>query len=127
MPLPVTITFAALYMLALIPLTGWIGLTRQKIGALRGDGGDPILFKRIRFHGNLTENGPAVALALGGAESLGLDAAWLWATVVLFILGRALYFWLYDREIRALPMVLTQFPAGGLALWCLYTLYFNAA
>lgn len=37
MVFPVTITFAALYGIAPVPLTRWIGSYRNKIGILRSD------------------------------------------------------------------------------------------
>lgn len=120
--IPVTITFIALYAIALVVLTGWIGLFRGKIGVLRGHGDNAVLEKRIRYHGNLIENGPAMALVLGASESLGMSNLFLWLAVCSFVVGRILYFQLYDKELRALAMSLTQFPAGLLALWCLYAI-----
>lgn len=121
--IPVTITFVALYAIALVLFTGWIGLFRGKIGVLRGHGDNAVLEKRIRYHGNLIENAPATALVLGASESLGMSNLILWFAFLSFVLGRILYFQLYDKEIRALAMSLTQFPAGLLALWCLYAVY----
>ncbi len=123
MTLPVTVTFIALYALILVPLTGWIGLMRGRENILRGHGDNRVLEKRIRFHGNLTENAPAMALVLGASEFLGMASWMLWAGVGSFVVGRVLYFQLYDKEVRALAMSLTQFPAGLLGLWCLYTIY----
>ena len=123
MVLPVTFTFIGLYAIALVVLTGWIGLYRGATNQLRGDGGDPVLFKRSRFHGNLVENAPATALALGAGEALGLGINWLWLVVLSFIAGRILYFALYDRKIRALGMTMTQFPAAIIGVWVLYTLW----
>ena len=121
--IPVTITFISLYAVALVILTGWIGIFRGKVGILRGHGGDTVLEKRIRYHGNLIENAPAMALVLGASESLGMTSWVLWLAVCSFVVGRVLYFQLYDLKIRALAMSLTQFPAGLLALWCLSAIY----
>ncbi len=121
--IPVTITFISLYAVALVILTGWIGLFRGKVGILRGHGGDAVLEKRIRYHGNLIENAPAMALVLGASESLGMTSWVLWLAVCSFVVGRVLYFQLYDLKIRALAMSLTQFPAGLLALWCIFAIY----
>jgi uncharacterized membrane protein YecN with MAPEG domain len=121
--IPVTTTFIALYAIVLVFLTGWIGLFRGKIGVLRGHGDNSTLEKRIRFHGNLIENAPAMALVLGASELLGMATWILWLAVCAFVLGRIMYFSLYDKEIRALAMSLTQFPAGLLALWCLFAVY----
>ena len=123
--IPVTTTFIALYAIALVPLTGWVGLLRGKIGVLRGHGDNPVLEKRIRFHGNLTENAPAMAFVLGASEMLGMTSWVLWAAVGAFVIGRIMYFRLYDKEIRALAMSITQFPAAFLAFWCLYAVYIS--
>lgn len=123
--IPVTTTFIALYAIALVPLTGWIGVLRGKLGILRGYGGNPVLEKRIRYHGNLIENAPAMALVLGASELLGIAPWILWAASCAFVVGRIMYFNLYDNKLRALAMSVTQFPAGLLALWCLYSLYLS--
>ena len=41
------------------------------------------------------------------------------------IVGRILYFNLFDKEMRALAMSVTQFPAALLAIWCLYAVYIS--
>lgn len=121
--IPVTTTFIALYAISLVVLTGWIGIFRGKLGILRGHGDNAILEKRIRYHGNLTENAPAMALVLGASEMLGATYWVLWLATSTFFVGRILYFSIYDKESRAFAMSLTQFPAGLLALWCLYAIY----
>lgn len=123
--IPVTTTFIALYAIALVFLTGWIGLFRGKIDVLRGHGDNSILEKRIRFHGNLIENAPAMALVLGASELLGMTSWILWLAVCIFVLGRVMHFNLYDKKTRGLAMAMTQFPAGLLALWCLFAVYIS--
>jgi hypothetical protein len=119
MLLPVTFTFISVLALLLIPLTGWIGLLRGKIGVLRGDGGNAVLFKRIRIHGNLMENAPLFALVLGAAEYSGLGSNWLWLAVATFVAGRAFHYVVYDRTIRGVAMFITILPGALMALWLL--------
>lgn len=121
--LPVTFTFIALYGIAIFSLVAWIGIYRGKINALRGDGGDPILFKRSRIHGNLTENAPVMIAALGVSEHLGLSDSLLWTSVASFGVGRLLHFALYDRPMRGVPMGLTTFPALLMGGWILVTVW----
>ena len=121
--LPVTLTFIALVAAALMPMTAWIGLYRGKHNILRGDGGDPVLHKRIRAHGQWIETAPLVALALGAAESLGAGAVWLWLTVAAYGVGRALHWMIYDSKARGASMSLTTGPAFMLSLWVLWTLW----
>ncbi len=122
--IPITTTFIACYAIALVPITGWIGVLRGRLNILRGHGDNRTLEKRIRYHGNLTENAPAMALTLGASEILGAASWALWAAFAAFIIGRVMYYPLYDKEMRALAMSVTQFPAALLALWCLYAIYF---
>lgn len=119
---PVTLTFIALCGVVIMPFTAWIGLYRERIGVLRGDGGDPVLFKRIRIHGNFIENAPLAALTLAAAEGVGLGQIWLWAGVGAFIAGRIIHFALYDSKARGLGMLLTTLPPLAWGLWVLAAL-----
>lgn len=121
--LPVTLTFIALCAAMLMPLTGWIGLYRGAHDILRGDGGDPVLFKRIRAHGNFIETAPLIAMAIFAAEWLGLGKDWLWAAVLSFAIGRALHWVMYDLKVRAAAMALVTAPGLLLGGWVLYTLW----
>lgn len=117
--LPVTFTFVSLLAILLIPFTGWVGLRRSNIGVLRGDGGDAVLFKRIRIHGNLMENAPLFVVMLGASEIAGLGPFWLWLAVVTFVAGRALHYALYDSKMRGGAMLITLLPGAIMGLWIL--------
>jgi uncharacterized membrane protein YecN with MAPEG domain len=117
MLLPVTFTFISLYAMSLFSMVGWIGMRRGN--TLRGDRGDPVLFKRIRVHGNLIENAPAFAFALAASELAGLAQVWLWAAVVSFIAGRIVHFALFDTEMRWSGMLLTTGPSALMGIWLL--------
>ena len=117
--LPVTVTFLSVLAISLIPLTGWVGLLRGKINVIRGDGGNGVLFKRIRIHGNLMENAPLFALVLGAAEGAGLAAALCWLAVATFLLGRVLHFMLYDNKMRGGAMFVTLLPGLAMGIWLL--------
>lgn len=121
--LPVTFTFISLCTIVLMVKTGWIGTYRGATGVLRGDGGNPVLFKRIRAHGNFIETAPLAALALLSAESLGLGAFWLWAAVVSFFVGRILHWMLYDSKTRGIAMTFVTGPGLLIGLWTLWTLW----
>lgn len=115
--LPVTFTFVSVLAILMIPLTGWVGMRRGE--TLRGDGGDPVLFKRIRIHGNLMENAPLFVLVLGAAEATGLGTPWLWLAIMTFIVGRGLHYALYDTQQRGLAMLVTLLPGVFMGLWLL--------
>ena len=124
MLLPVTLTFIGILAILLIPLTGWVGLRRDKIGGvLRGDGDDPTLFKLIRIHGNLMENVPVFVLVLGASEAAGLGSSWLWIAVLTFLVGRLLHFRLYDSTRRGLAMLVTLLPGALMAFWLLLKIW----
>ncbi len=115
--LPVTFTLVSVLVILMIPLTGWVGLRRGE--TLRGDGGDPVLFKRIRIHGNLMENAPLFVFVLGAAEATGLEPPWLWLAITTFIVGRGLHYALYDTQQRGLAMLVTLLPGVFMGLWLL--------
>lgn len=121
--LPVTVTFISIMALLLIPLTGWVGVRRAKVNVLRGDGGDSILFKRIRIHGNLMENVPLFALVLGASEYAGLSTNWLWLAIATFAIGRAAHFALYDNTIRGLAMLITLLPGAVMSVWLMQQIW----
>ncbi len=121
--LPVTFTFISVLAILLIPFTGWVGLLRGKIGVLRGDGGNPDLFKRIRIHGNLMENAPLFALVLGASEYAGLGSTWLWLAVLTFVVGRILHFIVYDKQIRGGAMFITILPGVLMGIWLLVSIW----
>lgn len=117
--LPVTFTFVSVLAILMIPMTGWVGMRRDKVGTLRGDGGDPELFKRIRIHGNLMENAPLLALVMGAAEYAGLGTGWLWLAVATFVAGRIAHYALFDSKKRGLAMFVTVLPSVAMGVWLL--------
>ncbi len=121
--LPISFTFIALCASSMIFFGAWIGPLRGKLGILRGDGGDPVLQKRIRIHGNFTEYAPLFALVLVAGEVVGASAMWLWVSVGSFFVGRVIHFIRYDHNDRALGLLLTTAPALGLGIYVLIQLF----
>lgn len=118
----VSIVFIALCAAAMLCMTAWIGLLRGRLGVLRGHGGDPVLEKRIRIHGNFTETAPLTALALLSAELLGLADPWLWLAVASYMIGRIWHYVGYDRKDRGGAMALSAGAALLLGLWAVVAL-----
>lgn len=87
----ITLLFAALHALLLIALLVPISRHRhdQRIGL--GTGGDEILMRRIRAHGNFIENVPFALLLLVLLELNGLAAPWLWAFGGVLLLARIMH------------------------------------
>ncbi|GAA3863291.1 MAPEG family protein [Celeribacter arenosi] len=121
--IPVTLTFIAICAALLVPFTAWIGTYRGAHNILRGDGGDPVLFKRIRAHGNFIETAPLIALAIFAAETMGLSAGWLWAAVASFAIGRVMHWVIYDNKARGGAMFLVTAPGLLLGVWVLLRLW----
>lgn len=113
----VSLTFIAVCAASLFWFGTWIGPLRGKLGALRGDGGNPVLFKRSRIHGNFVENAPLVGMVMLAAELLGATDGWLWLCFGSFFVGRLVHFIRYDHNDRAVGLLLTTAPAMGLGLF----------
>ena len=87
----VTLLFAALHALLLLALAVPIARHRHahKIGI--GDGGDKLLARRIRVHGNFIEHAPLALLMLALLELCGLPPPWVWTFGGALLLGRLLH------------------------------------
>lgn len=87
----ITLLFASLHVLLMLLLLVRISVHRhgKKIGL--GDGGDPVLSRKVRVHGNFIEHAPLALLMLGLLELCGLPAVWLWALGSVLLLGRAMH------------------------------------
>ena len=87
----ITLLFASLHVLLMLFLLARISRHRhgQRIGL--GDGGDVVLNRKIRVHGNFIEHAPIALLLLGLLELCGLPAAWLWMFGSALLLGRTMH------------------------------------
>jgi len=87
----ITLLFASLHVLLMLFLLARISRHRhgQRIGL--GDGGDVVLNRKIRVHGNFIEHAPIALLLLGLLELCGLPAAWLWMFGGALLLGRLMH------------------------------------
>ena len=87
----ITLLFASLHVLLMLALLVPISRHRHdhKIGL--GDGGDKVLARKVRVHGNFIEHAPFALLMLGLLELSGLPAAWLWTMGSVLLLARVLH------------------------------------
>jgi uncharacterized membrane protein YecN with MAPEG domain len=87
----ITLLFASLHVLLMLVLLARISRHRhgQRIGL--GDGGDAVLNRKIRVHGNFVEHAPIALLLLGLLELCGLQAVWLWTFGSALLLGRIIH------------------------------------
>ena len=87
--LPITSTLAAAVAILTVRLAMLVIKARQQHKVPHGDGGVPILARRIRGHGNLTENAPLVILLVGLVEAqAALPPPVLAAVAAAFFGGR---------------------------------------
>ena len=56
-----------------------------------GDGGDPVLARAVRVHGNFAEYVPLALVLLGLMELAGLPQPWLWVLASVLVLARCLH------------------------------------
>ena len=124
MQLPsITVLFVGALAILQVPLTVIVGLRRGQTGVQFLDGGDQVLLRRMRAHGNFTETVPITILAMAAAEMTG-DPSWaLWLGGSSLVVGRIIHAailiargWGLPRAIR---MLLTLAPMLAFGLWSL--------
>ena len=86
--MPITALYAGLLTPIFLVLAVRVILVRrnQQIGV--GDGGNPVLLRRMRVHANFAEYVPLAVLLLGLAESLGTPRAVLHGIGIALLLAR---------------------------------------
>ena len=88
MLLPITLTLAA----ACALLNLWLAFrcARIRVGskALHGDGGNPLLARRMRAHANFVEYTPIMLILFALIELAIGSPAWLWAGALAYLLAR---------------------------------------
>lgn len=101
-----------------------VGLYRAKTDIRFLDGDDDGMLRRMRGHGNFTENVPIALLAMGAAEISGAPDWVIWGGGAVLMLGRLVHY----STIRTLGwgpgrlggMMMTLAPIGVFALTSLY-------
>ncbi|MFL6593089.1 MAG: MAPEG family protein [Luteimonas sp.] len=87
----ITLLFASLHALLMLVLLARISRHRHGHHIGLGDGGDALLARKIRVHGNFVEHAPFALLLLGLLELGGLPAGWLWTFGSLLLVGRVMH------------------------------------
>ncbi len=87
----ITLLFAALHVLLMLALLVPISRHRHAHRIGLGDGGDKLLARRIRVHGNFVEHAPFALLVLALLELCGLPAVATWGFGGALALGLALH------------------------------------
>ena len=93
MPVAVTALYAGLLGLLDLGLSFAVVDVRRRARVGIGDGGDPLLGRRIRVHGNFSEYVPFALLLVGMAEANGAPALLVHGLGAALLIGRALHAW----------------------------------
>ena len=125
----ITLIFAACAALVNLWLSIRCGRVRASEKISHGDGGNPLLARRMRAHLNFAENAPVVLVLFLALELAGANLTVLWALAVAFIVARILHALGMDREeanwMRGAGVGATMLVAlilTGHALWTGYSL-----
>ena len=118
--LQITLISAAVAAVINLWLAYRCGSVRGKEKIMHGDGGSPMLMRRMRAQANFVEYTPFVLILVGGLEASGYAGWPLAAAAGLFFLGRILHGIGMDSEGPAKPrtigMLLTLPILLGLAV-----------
>lgn len=116
--------FVGLFALVQVPLTVAVGYRRAKTGIQFFDGGDTVLLRRMRAHGNFTETVPITLLAMAAAEYCGAPDGLVVAAGAALAGGRALHYATLVRSGfgigRAIGMAVTLLAMATLGGWLLW-------
>jgi hypothetical protein len=95
--LPITLTIAGAAAILHIWLSLRVSRLRRPLKIGVGDGGNDVLMRRMRAHGNYAENVPIFLILLGFLELATGGNLWLWGAAILFILARIAHAFGMDR------------------------------
>lgn len=121
-----TCIFAAVAALVNLWLGIRCGRVRSAAKISHGDGGNPLLAKRMRAQLNFAENTPLVLILFLGLELCGMvPDLWLAIIAALYIVARILHAIGMDAEMDSKPRMigvlltmLITVALAGMALWC---------
>jgi hypothetical protein len=97
MILPITLTIAGAAAILHVWLSLRVSRLRRPLKIGVGDGGNEVLLRRVRAHGNFSENVPIMLVLLGFIELATGGNLWLWGAAILFVLARIAHAFGMDR------------------------------
>jgi len=97
MILPITLTIAGAAAILHVWLSLRVSRLRRPLRIGVGDGGNEVLMRRMRAHGNFAENVPIFLVLIGFLELATGGSLWLWGASILFILARIAHAFGMDR------------------------------
>ncbi|AFY56907.1 putative MAPEG superfamily protein related to glutathione S-transferase [Rivularia sp. PCC 7116] len=99
---------ASILALLQVFLAGLVGFARFKHKVGIGDGGNEVLARKIRVHGNLIENAPIFLILLALLELSGIDKTTVAILGGVFILARISHAYALSRTTN--PLTPLRFP-----------------
>ena len=127
MILPISLTIAGAAAILHVWLSLRVSQLRRPLKIGLGDGGNEVLQRRIRAHGNFTENVPLFLILLGLLELATGGSLWLWGAAILFVLARLLHVFGMDRPganwMRVAGIAISWLALLGLGLWAILIAY----
>ena len=84
----ITLIFAAAAALVNLWLGLRIGRLRTTLKVSHGDGGNPLIARRMRAQLNFAESAPVVLILFLALELSGANPTFLWICATLFVIGR---------------------------------------
>ena len=128
MILPITLTIAGAAAILHVWLSLRVSTLRRPLKIGVGDGGNEVLLRRMRAHGNFAENMPIFLVLLGFVELAVGRSIWLWAAGIVFVLARIAHAFGMDRPGANILRVagislswLVLLGLGGVAIYLAYT------
>ena len=97
MIMPISLTIAGAAAILHVWLSLRVSRLRRPLKVGVGDGGNEILLRRMRAHGNFAENVPLFLILLVLLEFATGGDLWLWGAAILFILARIAHAFGMDR------------------------------
>ena len=120
----ITALYAGILGLLYIFLAANVIRTRGQTGVSLGDGGNQLLERRIRAHGNFAEYAPFALLLIAFLEANGLGTTWIHVFGIALVAGRSMHaVALSSLTLRPIArtggMVLTLSTIGLAAIACI--------
>ena len=122
MILPISLSMAAAAAILALWLAMRVGRVRSAERIAHGDGGHPLLAKRMRAQLNYVESAPFVLVLVALVELSGRGGTWLVLVAALFLLARIAHAFGMDNDkatnpLRAAGIGITMLTLLGLALY----------
>ena len=127
MILPITLTIAGATAILHVWLSLQVSRLRRPLKIGVGDGGNEVLMRRMRAHGNFAENVPIFLVLLGFLELATGGDLWLWGAAILFVLAEILHVFGMDRTganpMRVIGISVSWLVLLGLGLYAIFIAY----